>query len=140
MTVLYTAHVNVTGGRDGRAEADDQKLAVNLARPGGGGQGTNPEQLFGAAYAACFGGAVSFIAGQKKLETGAINIRADIALNQDPTGFFLEAALNVTLAALDRNEAAEIVREAHKICPYSKAIRGNVKVLLTANGDPVPDK
>jgi lipoyl-dependent peroxiredoxin len=135
MTVIYTGHVTVNGGRDGRAEADDGKLAVQIAKPGGAG--TNPEQLFGAAYGACFGGAVGFVAGQKKLETGAITIKADVSLNQNETGFFIEAALHVTLPALDRKEAVELVREAHKVCPYSKATRNNVKVTLTANGDPV---
>ncbi|MEZ0226606.1 MAG: Ohr family peroxiredoxin [Alphaproteobacteria bacterium] len=137
MTVLYTAHATVTGGRDGRGETDDKKLSVSLTKPGAGSTGTNPEQLFAVAYAACFGGAVAFVAGQKKLETGALSINSDVSLNQNESGFFLLASLNIMLPLLDKKEAADLVREADKICPYSKAIRNNVKVALSANGEPV---
>ena len=137
MTVLYTAHATVTGGRDGRGETDDKKLSVSLTKPGAGSAGTNPEQLFAVAYAACFGGALAFVARQKKLETGAISIHSDVSLNQNESGFYLQAALNVMLPSLDKREAAGLVREADKICPYSKAIRNNVKVALSANGEPV---
>jgi lipoyl-dependent peroxiredoxin len=137
MTVLYTAHATVTGGRDGRGETDDKKLSVSLTKPGAGSTGTNPEQLFAVAYAACFGGAVSFVAGQKKLETGALSIHSDVSLNQNEGGFFLLASLNILLPLLDKKEAADLVREADKICPYSKAIRGNVKVSLSANGEAI---
>ena len=137
MTVLYTAHATVTGGRDGRGETDDKKLSVSLTKPGAGSTGTNPEQLFAVAYAACFGGAVAFVAGQKKLETGALSISSDVSLNQNESGFFLLASLNIMLPLLDKKEAADLVREADKICPYSKAIRNNVKVALSANGEAI---
>ena len=137
MTVLYTAKATIQGGRDGKGETDDKKLSVTLSKPGPAASGTNPEQLFSVGYAACFGSAVSFVAGQKKLETGAITIHSEVSLNQDTQGFFLQVALNVTLPALDRKEAEELVKEADKVCPYSKAIRNNVKVALTANGNPV---
>jgi Ohr subfamily peroxiredoxin len=137
MTVLYTAHATVNGGRDGKGETDDKKLSVTLSKPGPAATGTNPEQLFSVGYAACFGSALSFVAGQKKLETGAITIHSEVTLNQDPQGFFLQAVLNVTLPALDRKEAEALVKEADKVCPYSKALRNNVKVTLTANGNPV---
>jgi Ohr subfamily peroxiredoxin len=137
MTVLYTAHALVTGGRDGKGETDDKKLSVALSKPGPAANGTNPEQLFAVGYAACFASACAFVAGQKKLETGAISIHSDVALNQDAQGFFLQVALSVTLPALDRKEAEAIVKEADKVCPYSKALRNNVKVALSANGEPV---
>ena len=137
MTVLYTAHATVTGGRDGRGETDDKKLSVSLTKPGAGSTGTNPEQLFAVSYAACFGGAVAFVAGQKKLETGALSISSDVSLNQNESGFFLLASLNIMLPLLDKKEAAYLVREADKICPYSKAIRNNVKVALSANGEAI---
>lgn len=137
MTVLYTAHATVTGGRDGRGETDDKKLSVSLTKPGPSSSGTNPEQLFAVAYAACFGGAVAFVAGQKKLETGALSINSDVSLNQNESGFFLLASLNIMLPLLDKKEAADLVREADKICPYSKAIRNNVKVTLSANGEAI---
>ncbi|MDE1153024.1 MAG: organic hydroperoxide resistance protein [Micavibrio sp.] len=137
MTVLYTAHVHVAGGRDGRADSDDKKLSLTLSRPGSSGGGTNPEQLFAAGYAACFASAIAFVAGQKKLETGAISIQSDVTLNQNEGGFFIEPTLNVQLPAIDRALAEELVREAHKVCPYSKAVRGNVNVALKLNGTPL---
>ncbi|MBL8711944.1 MAG: organic hydroperoxide resistance protein [Alphaproteobacteria bacterium] len=137
MPVLYTAKAHVTGGRDGAGETDDKKLSVTLSRPGGAGTGTNPEQLFAIGYAACFAGAVGFVAGQKKLETGTINIQSEVTLNQDEKGFSLGVILNVLLPSLDKAEAAELVKEADKVCPYSKGIRGNVPVTLKANGEPV---
>ena len=137
MTVLYTAHATVTGGRDGKGETDDKRLSVALSRPGPAGTGTNPEQLFAVGYAACFSSAMSFVAGQKKLETGAINIQSEVSLNQNEQGFFLQVSFNITVPALDTKEAEALVKEADKICPYSKAIRNNVKVALSVNGNPV---
>ena len=137
MTVLYTAHAIVTGGRDGKGETDDKNLSVARSRPGPGGSGTNPEQLFAVAYAACFGSAVSFVAGQKKLETGAVTIHSDVTLNQNEQGFSIGVTLNVSVPSLDSAEAQGLVREADKVCPYSKAVRNNVKVTLIANGHPV---
>lgn len=137
MPVLYTAKAHVTGGRDGAGETDDKKLSVTLSRPGGAGNGTNPEQLFAIGYAACFAGAVGFVAGQKKLETGTINIQSEVTLNQDDKGFSLGVILNVLLPSLDKAEAAALVKEADKVCPYSKGIRGSVPVTLKANGEPV---
>lgn len=137
MPVLYTANALVTGGRDGQGETDDKKLAVQLTRPGGGGAGTNPEQLFAVGYAACFSGAISFVAGQKKLETGAISIQSEVTLNQDEGGFFIGVSLNVQLPLLDRKEAEALVKEAHKVCPYSKATRNNINVILKINGQPL---
>ncbi|HYD19606.1 MAG TPA: organic hydroperoxide resistance protein [Patescibacteria group bacterium] len=137
MTVLYTARANVTGGRDGAGETDDGKLSVKLSRPGPGGAGTNPEQLFAIGYAACFGGALGFVAGQKKLETGAITIQNEVTLNQDDKGFSLGVTLNVLLPAMEKAEAEELVKEADKVCPYSKALRGNVPVVLKVNGNAI---
>lgn len=137
MTVLYTAKANVQGGRDGQAETDDKRLAVTLSRPGGAGSGTNPEQLFAVGYAACFSGAVAFVAGQKKLETGSISIQSEVTLNQNESGFFIAVTLNVQMPSLDKGTAEELVAEAHKVCPYSKATRNNIEVKLKANGQPV---
>ncbi|MEZ0260572.1 MAG: Ohr family peroxiredoxin [Alphaproteobacteria bacterium] len=137
MTLLYTARATVTGGRDGKAETDDGKLAITLSRPGGGGTGTNPEQLFAAGYAACFGGALSYVAGQRKLETGAITIHSEVTLNQNEQGFFIAAQLNVQMAGIDEKTGAVLVQDAHKVCPYSKATKGNITVTLKLNGKPV---
>lgn len=137
MPVLYTARATVTGGRDGKAETDDGKLAVSLSRPGGGGTGTNPEQLFAAGYAACFGGALSYVAGQRKLETGAITIHSEVTLNQNEQGFFIAVAMNVQMAGVDEKTGTVLVQDAHKVCPYSKATKGNITIALKLNGKAV---
>lgn len=137
MKTLYTAHATATGGRDGRAETDDKKVSLKISRPGGSGEGTNPEQLFAIGWGACFGSAVQFVAQQQKLDTGEIEVKADIDLNQDDNGFFLGATLNVTVPNLDQASAQKLVEAAHQVCPYSKATRGNIQVKLNANGAPV---
>ncbi|MBI1214416.1 MAG: Ohr family peroxiredoxin [Alphaproteobacteria bacterium] len=137
MPVLYTANATVTGGRDGHGETDDKRLSVDLSRPDSTRPGTNPEQLFACGYAACFGSAVQFVAGQQKLETGPIGVQAEVTLNQDESGFFIGATLNVSLSVLEQEEAEDLVRTAHQVCPYSKATRGNVKVALKVNGKPI---
>ena len=133
--ILYTAQANVTGGRDGRAVSSDGALEVQLSTPrelgGAGGPGTNPEQLFAAGWSACFEGAMQFVARQRKLtlppETA---IDAEVDLNQGEGGFFLRARLNVSIPGVERSVAEEIVNQAHQVCPYSKATRGNIDVTL----------
>jgi osmotically inducible protein OsmC len=136
MKILYTAHATITAGRDGRAETDDKQLSVVLSRPGSNKLGTNPEQLFAAGYGACFGSALAAVAKQRQgEEIGEIAVQADVNLNQDEQGgFFLSVTLNVTIAGVDDTAAEAIVKAAHKMCPYSKAIRGNVNVVLNVNG------
>jgi Ohr subfamily peroxiredoxin len=103
---------------------------------GAGGSGTNPEQLFAAAYAACFGGAVQYAAGQKKMEIGEVMVEAQVGIgpSTDKEGFEIAVALEVTLPKLSQKDAEALVAEAHRICPYSNATRGNVDVKLTAHG------
>jgi len=137
MAVLYTAKVSTTGGREGKSESDDKKLVVTQSRPGSSGNGTNPEQLFAAGYSACFGGALAHVAGQKKLETGSITVQAEVTLNQNEAGFFIGATLNVLLPSLDKATAEDLVRAAHQVCPYSKATRNNIDVVLKLNGAPL---
>lgn len=134
MKTLYTAHANVKGGREGHAETDDKQISVNLAAPGSGKAGTNPEQLFACGYAACFGSAVQHVARQQKLDTGDVDVQADVQLNQDEQGFSIAVDLNVTVAKLDAKTAEKLVNDAHQVCPYSKATRGNIEVRLKANG------
>jgi Ohr subfamily peroxiredoxin len=137
MTKLYTAHATTTAGREGFSETDDKQISVKLAKPGSK-SGTNPEQLFACGYSACFGSAVEAIAKKKNVQAGEIKVQADIDLNQDEEkGFFIGAALNVTIAGVDAAAAKELVEAAHQICPYSKATRGNIEVKLTANGEKV---
>jgi lipoyl-dependent peroxiredoxin len=137
---LYTARVMTLGGRTGRAESKDGNLKLRLSAPEGmGGQngsGTNPEQLFAAAYAACFGGAVQYAAGLKKIETGEVMVEAQVGIgpSTDKEGFEIAVALEITLPKLGQEDAEALVAEAHRICPYSNATRGNVDVKLTAHG------
>lgn len=129
--VIYTGKTHTTGGRDGASHSSDGRLDVKLSSPGSTGQGTNPEQLFAAGWSACFEGAMQFVARQKKItlppETA---IDAEVDLNSGDSGFFLRARLNITVPGVERSVAQEIVNEAHQVCPYSKATRGNIDVAV----------
>ncbi|WP_275590881.1 organic hydroperoxide resistance protein [Pseudomonas sp. DP-17] len=129
-TVIYTAHTHTTGGRDGRGRTTDGELDLALSPPGSGRPGSNPEQLFAIGWSACFIGALRR-AGQK------LNVRlpADVAVdakvslgNTADGGFALAAQLTVHLPGLEAEDKAKLVDEAHQICPYSKATRGNIEV------------
>jgi Ohr subfamily peroxiredoxin len=102
---------------------------------GGEGGGTNPEQLFAVGYAACFEGALGAVARRTKAEVGDVEIDSKVSLeaNDDRT-FGISVVLDVRLPSVGDDEAAELVREAHKVCPYSNATRGNIDVALSANG------
>lgn len=132
--VLYNAHATATGGRDGRAVTSDNKLDVALARPkelGGNGQGTNPEQLFAAGYAACFIGAMGFVAGQsKKLLPAGTQIASEVGIGPIPAGFGIQVTLNISLPGMAHDEAQALIDAAHQVCPYSNATRGNIDVTL----------
>lgn len=136
MQVLYTARATATGGRDGRANTDDQKLSVNLSTPkelgGAGGEGTNPEQLFAAGYSACFIGAMKFVAGAAKQALPAdTSVTGEVGIGPNGQGGFgLKVSLSVSLPGLDRSIAEGIVAKAHEVCPYSNATRGNIEVDL----------
>jgi osmotically inducible protein OsmC len=140
---LYTAKAHVTGGRgDGHGATSDGALEVDLRLPpemGGAGGGTNPEQLFAVGYAACFEGALGVVARRAKLDPGAVAIDSEVTLTPNSSGgFVLGVTLNVTLPGIeDAASAAELVRGAHQVCPYSNATRGNIEVALTANGQPL---
>jgi lipoyl-dependent peroxiredoxin len=141
--VLYTAEAHVTGGRaEGHGRTGDGALEVDLRTPtemGGEGGGTNPEQLFAVGYAACFEGAIGVVGKRLRAEVGDVGIDSEVSLiTTEDRGFGIAAELHVSLPSVEEAEtAAEIVREAHKVCPYSNATRGNIDVVLTANGQPV---
>ena len=141
--VVYTAEATVTGGReDGHGKTEDGALDVQLRLPnemGGDGGGTNPEQLFAVGYAACFEGALGVVGRREKAEVGDVSIDSKVSLiTTEDRGFNVAVKLDVTLPQVqDAEEAKRIVAEAHKVCPYSNATRGNVDVTLTANGQPV---
>lgn len=138
MAILYTTKATAHGGREGEAASADGRLSVKLSTPkelgGGGGEGTNPEQLFAAGYSACFLGALKFVAGKEKVKLPAdpsITGTVGIGPRDDGTGFGIEAALEITLAGLDRAVAEDLVQKAHVVCPYSHATRGNLDVKLS---------
>jgi osmotically inducible protein OsmC len=142
MKVLYTAEATVTGGRDqGHGRSSDGALDVQLRSPrelGGEGGGTNPEQLFAVGYAACFEGAIKAVARREKLDADDVSIDPRVAFGPaEDRSFTIAVGLDVTLSGFDDDRAADIVRAAHKVCPYSNATRGNIDVALTANGRPV---
>lgn len=134
--VLYRAHAQVTGGRDGRAVSSDNVLDVKLTTPmelgGAGGTGSNPEQLFAAGYSACFLGAMKFVAGQQKIALPAdTRIEGSVGIGPIPAGFGIEVALRITVPGMERAAAEALVDKAHEVCPYSNATRGNIDVTLT---------
>ena len=140
--VIYTAEAHVTGGRaEGHGKTSDGELEVDLRLPaemGGQGGGTNPEELFAVGYAACFEGALGAVARRGKLEVGDVAIDSKVSLHPGPERtFILSVVLDVTLPSVEGDAAINLVREAHKVCPYSNATRGNIDVTLTANGAPV---
>jgi osmotically inducible protein OsmC len=128
--VLYTAKTHTTGGREhGVARSSDGHLDIKLSSPGTNGIGTNPEQLFAAGWSACFEGAMGIAASKRHItlpEETAIDAEVDLCINKGE--FFLQARLNITIPELDREIAWEVIEAAEKICPYAKAINGNVDV------------
>lgn len=134
--VLYRAEAESTGGRDGRSVSSDNALSVKLSTPrelgGAGGDGTNPEQLFAAGYSACFLGALKFAASREKINLPAnTSIKATVGIGQIPTGFGIEVDLQISLPDFPRDQAEALVEQAHIICPYSNATRGNIDVRLS---------
>ncbi len=141
--VIYAAHAHVTGGRvAGHGRTSDGALEVDLRPPvemGGEGGGTNPEQLFAVGYAACFESALATVARRRRLEATDVAIDSSVMLMPtESRGYALAVTLAVTLPSIDdEGEAVELVRAAHQVCPYSNATRGNIDVVLTANGHAV---
>jgi Ohr subfamily peroxiredoxin len=136
--VKYTTSAVANGGRDGTAATKDGALSVKLATPkelgGGGGPGNNPEQLFAAGYAACFLGAMKFVASQG----GTAKVPADATVTstigigpRSEGGFGITAALAISLPGVPHAEAEALVAKAHQVCPYSNATRNNVDVKLS---------
>ncbi|MFJ2557236.1 MULTISPECIES: organic hydroperoxide resistance protein [unclassified Streptomyces] len=135
VTPLYVAESVGTGGRDGNAKSSDGMLEVKLSTPkelgGMGGEGTNPEQMFGTAYANDFLGSLKFVAAQERKSVAAnASITAKVGIGQIPSGFGLDVDLHVNLPGLSQADAEELVEKAHKVSPYSNATRGNVDVRL----------
>lgn len=131
--MAYKTTATTKGGRDGRAIVEGGKLALAMALPkdlGGSGEGHNPEQLFALGWSSCFGQAILVLAKKHGLDGQAARVTCDVTLNTDG-GFSLAAALTVSLPGADPAALKALVDEAHTICPYSKATRGNVPVTLS---------
>jgi osmotically inducible protein OsmC len=130
--VVYTAKAHTTGGREnGASRSSDGRLDVQLSTPGSARIGTNPEQLFAAGWSACFESAMGLVARKMKIALPAdLAIDAEVDLHQGDSGYFLGARLNISLPGVAREVAETLAREAHQVCPYSKATRGNVDVAI----------
>jgi lipoyl-dependent peroxiredoxin len=136
--VLYTAKTHTTGGRDGGASrTSDGRLDVKLSVPGTSGAGTNPEQLFAAAWSACYLSAVKIAAHAMEVNLPPdVAIDAEVDLCQANGGYVIQARLNVNLPGIEHEVAQKIVDAAHLECPYSKATHGNIKVVTTVRNEP----
>jgi len=136
VNVLYRTAATATGGRDGRAATKDGSFEVKLSTPkelgGGGGPGNNPEQLFASGYAACFIGAMKFVASQGGPKVPAdTTVTANVGIGpRSEGGFGLDVQLDISLPGMARAEAQALVDKAHQVCPYSNATRNNVPVRL----------
>jgi len=130
--VVYTAKTHTAGGREhGSSRSSDGRLDIKLSTPGSGRIGANPEQLFAAGWSACFESAIELVASEMKVALPAgVAIDAEVDLNLADDGYFLSARLNVSLPGIEREAALALVDEAHQICPYSKATRGNIDVAI----------
>jgi len=136
MKPLYTASAVATGdGRNGHVESTDGILTADVRAPkelGGAGGATNPEQLFAAGYAACFHSALRTVAKRSGADVTDSEVVADVSIGENGTGGFgLAVALEVTLPNVSREEAEKLVEQAHQVCPYSNATRGNIEVDLS---------
>ena len=135
MDVLYTAVAHATGdGRNGHARTDDGVVDVDLRIPkelGGPGGATNPEQLFAAGYAACFHSALKVVAQRASQSVDGSEVSASVGIGAQPDGGFgLAVELDVHVPGLDEAAAQQLVEQAHQVCPYSNATRGNIDVVL----------
>lgn len=136
--VVFTAESTATGGgRDGHVKSSDGRIDLDTRPPkeaGGSGEGTNPEQLFSAGYAACFLGALRLVARNSDVKLDdATGITAQVGFGKDPEGgFAINAHLIGYLPGLEQSAADDLMNKAHQVCPYSKATRGNIDVSLSA--------
>ena len=139
MLGLYTAHATSTGGRTGTTESSDGVIKLSLTTPkelgGPGGNGTNPEQLFAAGYSACFIGAMKAVAAKQKIAlTSEVSIKADVSIGAmvgKPGAFGIAVTMAISVPGMERAAAQKLVDDAHQVCPYSNATRGNVDVSLS---------
>ena len=135
MKTLYEATSTAVGGRAGRVSTEegtiDMELSIPTSMGGDGGDGANPEQFFGCAYGACFGGAIQVIAKKKRITlSDDFSVTATIGFCEDEDGAFLEATLDCYIPGVDVETGEDLINKAHEICPFSKATRDNITVTL----------
>lgn len=136
LNILYTTSATANGGRNGHTQSVDGIVSVDLSIPkamGGPGRPgtTTPEDLFAAGYAACFGSATEFVARQKKIPLKQVEVKAEVSIGTRAAGGFgLAVKLVVTLPEVSREVGETLIAEAHQVCPYSNATRGNIDVQL----------
>ncbi|MEU1051852.1 organic hydroperoxide resistance protein [Streptomyces sp. NPDC005876] len=131
--VKYTAVATAENGRDGRVATDDGRLDVVVNPPkemGGSGAGTNPEQLFAAGYSACFQGALGVVARERGVDVTGSTVTAKVGIGKNDEGFGLIVEISADIPSVDAATARSLVEQAHQVCPYSKATRGNITVTL----------
>lgn len=135
MSVAYTANATATGGgRNGHTKSDDGVIDLNLTVPkglgGDGARGTNPEQLFASGYAACFLGALRYVAGQAKVKLPEeTSVSVSVGIGPREGGFEIHPSVSVSIPGFDRAQAEDLVAKAHQVCPYSHAMRTPKEVL-----------
>ncbi|MFD8566347.1 organic hydroperoxide resistance protein [Streptomyces sp. NPDC059639] len=134
MDAIYTAVATATHGREGRAVSSDGVIDLQLGMPtamGGSGEGSNPEQLFAAGYAACFGSALGLVGRGAKVDVTDAAVTAEVSIGKQGEGFGLAVVLRVELPdTVDAETGRKLVEQAHQVCPYSNATRGNIDVQL----------
>jgi lipoyl-dependent peroxiredoxin len=136
LTPLMTTHATTKGGRDGRASLEGGKMVLGMSLPKelagpSATEGMNPEQLFAMGWSSCFGQAVLALAKKHGVDASRSAVTCAVTLNKDETSFALTAELKLSIPGEDPEKVKALLEDAHGICPYSKATRGNVPVTLT---------
>lgn len=133
METLYTATVSNIGGRDGDVKSLDGVLEMDVKRPTemhGEGGAPNPEMFFAAAYSACYNGALMAVAERRKIILAEHAVEVSISLNKDGNNMFLSGKITVKAPGMDHDQLQQLAETAHAVCPYSKAIKGNMEMKI----------
>ncbi len=137
MEKVYTAVVTAKGGRDGHIKSSDGVLDLDLKKPtemgGEGGNHSNPEQLFAGAYGACYLGALGTVAKKDNIDVSEATAEVHISFNKDDNAYALSVELHVHIPDISLEDAQRLADKAHRACPYSKAVRGNIDVKVIAD-------
>jgi Ohr subfamily peroxiredoxin len=138
MKAKYTAEVTATGGRNGQIKSSNNVLELQVRTPkalgGANDDYANPEMLFAAGYSACFDSALNLVIKKNKIATGETSVNAKISIREiDNSGFGLAAELAVNIPEVSLEIAKNLAEEAHQVCPYSNASRGNIEVKIAVS-------